>query len=492
MSEESSKLSRRDFLKAAALAPTTKWWEPREWLDGTPKIDLVRLHGIEVYGSRHPIASTAEWSALNDHWNNRFEDKVTFVSKQKGIKRPETDYDKKDLILNPNIRYLQLGVKKSLYDNFQQEAKETGVDYTLWQQYHVDVMNYMIANMDPPSKLRTKISRIIVLDDSFDDRLPNPQLMPDALPLDIDSYWNQYWDYRGDTNPQTGKLEKSGDLTQLKVKGQPVQIDLGLIHEWFHGLYFTKDEYSLDVTGRNKQNHMPQLEINGDGYDGRRTPWTAYSVKRIEQKNLRGSYLDLRNSATQAESQDGMLRAHPDKNTLLFLDKDGNPISGTITIERALESQFVIPTERYHKNWVPGDVKKVIDGKIDFPEEYFKPHRDNKTGSIYPTTNWFLTIEDGNHDKYFLQLTAMQFNMAGTAGIREAEFKVHFTQNPLSDEEIKRDPPPQTTQNLYIVSRNENFQIPRPHETYAKISVPGTNATCVYTWGDMYHPKIDV
>jgi len=173
---------------------------------------------IEIIGADKPISNQEDFLALERRLSEGFDLKVKQAAEAKGIKVPPTRAEKRELVMPVNERLLHVFVTKRVFDKFQEEKQSGSLGFIEWFQKHIDQMNSEVKGNPNSSNLRAVFKRVIIVDDSYDDRLKTKKELPPTL-IDVDGSWFTSFDYRGDIHPQTGKEDKSAYIRRKNDVG---------------------------------------------------------------------------------------------------------------------------------------------------------------------------------------------------------------------------------------------------------------------------------
>lgn len=430
------------------------------------------IDGIEVYGANQPVNSEAEFQKLNGYFNEQFNTTLNKLVSLRNLPPISDKWQQRELVLNSDERYLQVVVSKSVYDNFQ-KLKYENISLPEWLNVHIKVMNDFIENTKPASSLKIVLSRIIVVNDSFDGRLDVHQEVPDSA-SDIDGNWNIWSDLRGDVNPKNNQIEKSAFLRQTSVHGKNILIDYGMIHEWDHILLNWPDEYIQNVEGIP---HTPDFIIEGAGGTYSRTPWFGYDLIRNQQLKIRGYYTDPRAMGTlglkqhsdyeKNEAAISVWGEHPTNNLFNIKDAEGNPINGEVEI---LKNHNQGSGYYGTKNMTSYEKLHLNNGVLQVDEGWFEPERSGYDVT-YPT-NWILKIVSGEK-QYIIHIPTAVFNITKLSGIDNGVYTLQFEVNKITDST--------QTQVLSITPSVYPGEFDGKTTPYATMNVEGSSES--YSWG---------
>lgn len=463
---------------------------PRQWvmskvfreLSKVPNVNEKFLpdeevDGIEVYGRRSPLNTEEDVRELHDFFNRLFlfNARIGPDSIHGDVKAATNLWEMRERLLPEKERLLQVYVKRSLYEKFEKEKKDgTGVSFPTYLKAHMDILNEFHARVYPPTKLRGKISRIIVVDDSFDDRIEGRKLpyhyyiapyryhFYDA-PYDVDSLQTEWWDTRGDTAPD-GSFQKSSFIRNEKRKGKELFIDYGRVHKWEHELFNWPDEYIENVES---VPDAPKLLINHAGGTYARTPWFGYCLRRNEALKIRGYYTDPRaiGIAGQRSDSDNVLKIwgeHPERIQFYFEDEDGKPIKGKIQVSRVKTRDGVYRAEKWFEECAAATLE---NGVVMANQLWFEPMRSGYD-ETFPT-NWIFQVSTNDGRNYLLHFPVAAFNMTKLEGHNRANYKIRFYNGSLDLSNVKTQVLNMTPTNYPLYFQDESLK-------YASMDVDGT------------------
>lgn len=445
-SSEFSSMTRRDMLKktgaasAAAVLSGGILLDPQRLVtslvvNGSPTVPNMienflpneEVDGIEIYGTRNPLNTEEDVKKLHGFFNQRFLFAAYYTPEFNGRKdvKNQSIWEAREKMLPDKERFLQVYVKRSLYGKFEREKKDgTGLSFPSYLKAHMDTLNKFHEDADPPTQLRGKIGRILVVDDTFDDRLSIHKEIPGSIPNDMDAIWREWWDTRGDISPKNGEHEESSKIRIEKIKDKDVKVDYGRIHEWEHQLFNWPDEYVENV---DKRDFQPDFTVSYSGANFGRTPWFGYCLGRNEKLKIRGYYSDPRAigiAAQRADIKESALSIwgeRPKDITINFIDNNGKPINGVVSVSRVKTANG----NYYGKKWFEKcELIEDCNGTMEASDKWFEPMRGGYD-MTYPT-NWIFKINGRDGRRYLLHMPVAAFNMSKLAGKENANYTIKF------------------------------------------------------------------
>lgn len=443
----------------------------------------ANIHGIEIYGLNRAIKSPEELERLTWSYDNSIRWQIPQRAKEKGISIPKARYQEKALLLLEDRRYLQVAVAKSVYDKFQKESAATKIDLPTWFHLHIQEMNKMIKESSK-KPMQMILRRIIILDDSknseFKERYQT-YVPPYTHPLDIDCWWTQWDDLRGNINPHTNQREGgSSYCEEYKWGNTTLLLDYGLIHELFHGLCNLPDEYVQNVhwekdTKFPDDQKLPEMLLVGDNLGNglitnnyrRRNPWGGYALDRIRELKIRGYAEDPRSlgyslATADSETADGIWKQIPKDISLTFKDQYNHPFEGKIDI---------FTTDNidgpYYGRKLPHFLESISlkNGQLKMMSNWFGKQTE-KYWSV-DRLNWVFRIST-YMGVFFLHLPVAAFNMTKMAGLDKVEYQIKIHSD------------------LPNIDSDQIIEIARPQDSksevvaYASMEITGTNATMLW------------
>ena len=460
----------------------------------TPEYQCVNLDGIDIYGTNEAISSTTELQQLTDQINDQF-------LIDNGLK-PEpqlNEFEVRQKLLDESERYLQVIVKKALFDNFEsqnttKDGIEVKTDFINWIKDHMEIFNNFTSQGEPKTDLKAKIKRIIVVHDDFDDRFPSHQNVA-ITTLDTDAQWAFFWDVRGDVDPTTNESQALSFLRPTFVNGRIVTIDYGVIHEWTHMLYNLPDQYifNSEKFSYSPVDLIPPFLMSQGGMMYDRSPWFYYALKYIRDNNIRGYYTDERamgiiGQSSLKEDQTTVLdifKQHPKTNRFVIKDADDQLLEAQITV---LKSRNDRDGNYYNpKNFEPCYNGQVINGVFELDADIFASFGavDFAGRSVIQwPTNFVFEITTSKGDKAILHFPVVIFNIASLAGLDEASYSLQL---------LNTDATSSTNQQVMQMSEftPEQMNIHYPYEAvnipYAQLDID--NIPVSFHW-IMADPKI--
>jgi len=447
-----------------------------------PEIEII--DGIEVFCLKNKIRVKQDMVKITHGLDKGFEERLKLKARNEGKDIPKNNWDKRQELLDPNKRYLDVCVKRSVWDKFmKEEGENAGINLAAWLKLHIELLNQAIEKNPVKSNLRAELKRIIVFDDYYPEDPSNGHNFG-PYPLDIDARWQMWGDYRGDRDPKTGKQTKSaylGDyIVATKDKVINVKVDYALIHEWCHLLFNYMDEYTQEVA-----NHPNVLDFRinraGGGVDSVSsgsdfTPWFGADLKRTEKLRIRGYYTDPRGGGQigykeAPEVAHAVWSEHPETCRIKFVDSEGIPIKGAVSVSKVYtEGDYYA-----EKNFIVAQHAQLDDGTflVNSPR-WFTPNYRPEDVAIYPT-NWYLEITEGNQITYMLNIPAAMFNLSKIVGnIDNVTYTITMLSKPVPKGNIK-------TQWLDMGEESYRENTIHNRAPYAKTRIVGTNIDFIWS-----------
>lgn len=524
------KLSRRDFLKlalaaagAAVLAgcdtsspsslqpsehpePTpTATHPPKEYLQQVfPTKEFMRsqrIHDVEVFGlGNEPIVREDQISELYEYIDRRFDEQV----------RNEPDVEH----MKPEVRYLEVSVRRSAYESFEQRKAETGVDFIEWIKIHVDLLNTCLENAQPPCRMRAELRRIIVVDDTATASFWNEEaFLLDAKngaldwawlnrfkgnkPKDIDAFWATAHDYRtpdrmntswsyfhdGDgslvlvSRPAEGKERRyTYPAKQDALQGKDnVWIDMALLHEWSHYLIHCPDQYLFDAEGDLRPSRFLDFHfITGKSF---MDPYLSAYLSMYAEHNVRKGkdhFLFFRDYSDRPETISFAIQDFYGQTQQIAIHKEADP--------GASAADFYAQTYGTREEQDFGYKKKkklsltatqLADGPtITLADSLFDTEK--RAAHI-----WLIkaTVKGADGGEYVRELffPAALLQMSKFAGLNEAQFDIQFSYDNPDKKHLVLD--------VVHFSELEQFKAEKMknNETvYAQAVIPGTDVVAMW------------
>lgn len=465
----------------------------------TPEI----VHDVEVYGLNEKIQSLEQVNNLYLYFDRQFEEKLPESVKQKDR------FEQRDYLLNPNERYLEVVVRQSTYQSFLDRKAETGVDFAEWIKMHNDVLNRCMENAKPPSNLKVRLLRIVVVDDNFETN-------PSKYSKDIDATWFISKDYRVDQRKETiqgyfwsfyhdrdGNLifrwPPGGDKIERTYKYPPkndslagkdgVWLDIGIPHELSNYALNLIDEYLFKVYSVPPLFRFKKfIYETGAFHEPWISPYLAYLLIRNQEKEIRGFYTDPKSFAL-ANVKEFPFGEIPNK-VGLIIRVNGEEFNGRIsvhTVRLPFLTHITPPLYCYYppdyfKQYPRKDKTFSLEpdqesdkGNFDLDSNLFTLQKIKEDGTLAPPSNWILRIENSSLRRE-LHLPAAAFNMSKIAGKDQAHYEINFT---------GYDDPSKKTQILQLVDESDLDGYledckKRDDKPYAQMKVDGTNTWFVW------------
>jgi len=501
-------ITRRNFLKLSGVAFAS--WLLSGCMPGQQQADQENaslpvekflppelVHNVEVYGLNKKITSEEQIINLYDHINEQFATQ-NGIAISNNIAMPFKVEQRKKL-LNPNERYLEVVVRQSAYDSFLQRKDETQVDFVEWIQMHVDAMNMCFENAKPPSKMKSVLRRIVVVDDNLASSFWNesayrqgkaPALdvewrtkFSDKYPLDTDACWAIADDYRVDTRQETiqcclwsvrhqnGKTIfgwPPGAKDYKRVYEFPernnslsgkngVWLDFALIHEWSNYLTNLPDQYFFDIHDKNPSRFANFLVETGNSFQ---EPYLSPYLSMFLTENIRRK---SRSWSRFFQNEVYNLSERPTNNTIVFTDNTGEV--SNIKVHKVVAEVGYIG----RKTFLDLPNQEQSGNQIVLGNELFDDRVENGAHV------WLFRVGVNGAEKQ-LFFPAATFQMSKFAGVDNANYRVEFTgyDNQNKKNQIM-DMVDDTDLHQYLNDKNKNGD-----QLYAKMKVDGTNTWFVW------------
>lgn len=497
------KISRRNFLKlsglglAGYLAKKSGAMDFGKTLLGLETPQFLKpeiVHGTEVYGLGKEIGTIFDTILLYRDFDKKFNDRLdeTLLNKDRAEQR--------ESILERNKRYLEVIVKKSVYESFQKRQQETGCDFVEWIQTHVDLMNRMAENSKPFADISTHLLRVVVIGDDFrtdDNRSDILTLSPGGFSKDMDATWFIQEDYR--KKPPLGSSpdsfyaiyqDENGNQIIRRPKGydtdnkrewvfpnkndslkdkEDVWIDMGLIHEWLHVAWNLPDVYIMDV--HNSPFKQSEFFIdNGSQIEPLLSPYLSYLIKRANLRKQRGSKTGPEGLHIEKNYETFCLNELPSAVKISTTNKT-DPISGFVpTLRKPADetygyfgiyyagADFNSPTE------LAGNEGAVSIQDTDL--------RKREGDLVYPINTIF--VRTGQKELY---VPIAVFNMSKISGQDIVFYNIEFSDT--------QEDPNMKTQIMKLVDSSDLGKLTEElqsqgQKVYAKMKISGTTTWCVW------------
>ena len=354
--------------------------------------------------------------------------------------------EQREMILPRDTRYVEFVVTESVYNSFLRRKAETGVDYVEWVKLHIDLMNRMAENATPGSGMKTKIARVIVINDGFKTNpIPNTK--------DIDGSWFNDKDYRVNQDKETGQgyfwsfeHTASGGLSFSFPAGEwngykpkviypkkddsfetvrdGVWVDCGLTHELGHQAWNLPDEYILGFED-SVFSIRKFIYYSGSLHEPEMSPYLSSLLKLFVREGIRGYYTDPRGI--------GIARTLGEK----FFHYHMIPEKITLKSEGITEAIFYSNIYREPDYYLPKEfkevdrMKKMPSADLVIPRSVFEPQALEK-GEMYPLFSVIRIKRNNQWEELFLPVSI--FNMAKIAGIDNAICNLQFYDKSFSSD----------------------------------------------------------
>lgn len=492
--EHTSGVSRRDFLKLAAigvgagaavgigrgLGEIIKNSDllRKEPLALTPEI----IAGVEVYGLKEKITSVDTVDRFYSYLDDKSAESLDIRIGDKIKQRQE--------LLSPNERYLEVVVRRSAYDSFVLKKAETGVDFAEWIKIHVDVMNRCLKKADPPFEMKAVLRRILVIDDDMTKEFWDEDLyrqggaLGTALDLawvkkfypfsiDTDCVWAIADDYRDSGGGNFWEIRHENDKIIIGLPPEKVpfdqyfefpeekdflsgknnlRFDMGLIHEWSHYLLNLPDEYGQDVHDAS-QRFKSFTFGTGSFHEPEISSYLAHLMRENIDHKDRNIY-----------TQDSMWKwasskERPKKVEVTTQSEDRNFVNNSIEVRRVR----LVDSSYYGNKSVPENADQVSkENSLMFGNNLFR-----KNSNCWQVK----AINDKITKEVFLPIAA--FNMSKISGLESARYDLIFS---------GYDDVTKTKQEVKLVdeSKVDAFIQNEKDPYYAKMKVEGTDTWFVW------------
>lgn len=455
---ENRKFSKRDFLRATAItgAAVSFWLSPlRRFVfgssakaEGSALTSTEIVHDIEVYGLGQPISNQSEIDALYEYFNSLFSRKLSSLLENQAresdssdwkTKVPANRWEERDLVLDPNKRYLEVVVPRSIYEEFLANRDKNGVDFVEWIKLHVEVLNLMIEKAKPAVPLEVKLSRILVVEDSFREN-------PSGYDKNIDGSWLvnrnpfdpadwQYplapalskisWDEQGNIVIE-GKnffdwIKK--DYAFIAHKGffsssGHSLIYMPMIHEWGHIILNFPDEYIFNIISGPLR--FPRMYLD-TGYlnNPEISPYLGLILQKNHAERIRGYYTHPEGIGYMHFSEKFPYGFFPGRITLSFKEV-GFPTEGKISVWKGLGMCSYYEAVSFGDSPFQEETNRclLLDRECLSGRLYGKD-------IIYPTS-FYISLA-GRTRIFDVYLPSVAFNMSKLAGNEEANYVIEFS-----------------------------------------------------------------
>lgn len=439
--------SRRDFLKLSGAG--LLFGMAARYIN--PNIDIERgelpssvissesVHGVDVFGLQTKIENQDQLDNLGLEFDLDFERRLTREEKALGL------WEQRESILPRDSRLIEFVVTESAYQRFQDRKAETGVDYVEWIKLHIDLMNRAAKNAKPPTRMKSELSRVIVVSDKFKSN-------PMKYTKDIDAMWFNDADYRPDPKVEIDsgyfwsfKHDSSGQIVLSYPAGGDVRwkpqitlpkendsfesapdgvwLDCGLTHELSHQAWNLPDEYTFD--NLNAPFEFKNFAFfTGAFHEPKLSPYLSRLLNLFIREKVRGYYTDPRgignaNSMEQKYFHFGMI---PDQIKLHVAN-----------VENVSAYKSQVSSSDYYspKTFVEDDSTRVIaKDEIVVGKSLFSP-RETEKGKMFSQLTYF-KLKIGEKWKE-LCIPLAVFNMAKIEGINDMNCEIKFNEVDLTN-----------------------------------------------------------
>ena len=478
-------VSRRDFLKLSGLGIASLFMPSS--VEGNYDMStegLVISDGVtEVYDLSDTNFTQQDIDKLVDEFDNDFDKNLRWYDLSDSLWEQRERYMPKD------ERYMQVVVKKSVFDSYKFRRSETGVGFVEYMNLMIDSMNRELQTCTPPINLKNVLKRIVIVDDSF-------EINPVRYSKDIDAMWffdhdnrlpqsegmigqGSFWSVKekrddgvilcnpaGSTFGREVTLDGSSD--SLSSVSEGVWIDYGMVHEFKHQLWNIPDEYNFNFEGVNSIYKNFRFD-NGYFMEPTVSPYIAMLIRRNINLGVRGYYMDKRGIGTAKT----MLEKYSFFGEL--------PVSAKISISGAQftgisRSRAVIPD--YFDNKEHGisckkmeELREIKSGIFNLSGADFVPDIIDGEG-IYPVLFRVDTLRAGKPDELYIPLAV--FNMSVMSGVDNPNYVIEYTgvEPPLGF----------GSQVMKLVESNSLEDFESENLVYAKMKVDGTSCWAVWVF----------
>lgn len=477
--QENHPISRRDFMKvgAATALGLALSGGASEWLNAESKklLEPEIIRGTEVYGINERVNSLLDITALYKHFDEDFELKNGITIGDKTEQRKE--------LLNPKERYLEVVVRRSAYDSFQNNQLETNTDFVKWIQATLALSNTCMENAKPPSEMRGVLRRVIVVEDKILKNIWDEKAYRDKkgvaldwawrsrfaniFPIDTDESWAVADDYRKVKGVNLWKISQNQDeIIAQNVSDQVAEqifkfpakedtkelfngitIDMGLPHEWSHYLEKIIDEYSQDVQ-----------DVNNFAFTNYFFDTGSFEIPYFSAYL---SYLTKRNIDQKVRTLKATIEDRPKD---INISIESNLSSADVRME--IRRVRLLDDSIYGKKSVPTSPDKTNPGNtITLSDDLFKD------GS-----NAWLISRDYKDDKKSLLFPIACLNICKIAGLDKVDFKINFIEDASPKQTVQRMVPKDESEiNDFMNEIQKNNWTP-----YATMKIPGTRLTFIW------------
>lgn len=475
-------VSRRDFLKLSGLGIVSLLIpESVDKLVVQDQDAEVLLRGTDVYDLSELGYGQVEIDKVVDSFDEIFDANLPWYD------LPDSLWEQREKYMSKNERYMQVVVKKSVFESYKSRKSETGVDFVEYMNLMIDSMNRELQQYNPPIYLKNILKRIIIVDDAYDSN-------PVRYSKDIDAMWffdadnrqNQdngsvgqgsFWSVKeiigggvvlcnpaGSTYGREITLKGSGDSFDFVEEG--VWIDYGQVHEFKHQLWNIPDEYNFNFEGVNSVYKNFRFD-NGYFMEPSISPYIAMLIRRSVELGVRGYYMD----------DDGIGTARSMLEKYSFFGE--LPMSAKISVSGAQaigvsRSRAVIPD--YFDNKERGVLCKRMEKLRELKGDDFSlsamdfaPDILDGEG-IYPVLFRIDTVRAGLPDELYIPLAV--FNMSKMAGLDTPEYVIEYAgvEPPLGF----------GSQVMKLVESVNLEDFETENIVYAKMKVDGTSCWAVW------------
>lgn len=484
--ETTPRVSRRTFLTlvgaAAAIYAAKKLGVATTFAQAEGSSDRKQqkyspenIDGVDVYGLKESVSSVRDVAELYQQIDDTF---IKSNNIDTAISGPEDLLKLQKERLNPNERYLEVVVKRSAYNSFEQKKEETGVNFPEWVKTHVDVLNRCLDEAQPQVRMKAVLRRIVIVEDKISEEFLDKRTQ-DAFDIqwdrqfwppsvDTDASWAIADDYREkggsyfynirniDGKVVAEKYFSDGNVRNAyefqnkrdSLNGKDnVSFDMGLVHEWSHRLLNLPDEYSQGVSDSNRR--FKNFDFaTGSFMEPVFSPYLSYVLQENIRLKARNFY-DLSTKRNQT-----VFSEHPENVRIAasIEDVDFRKTSVEVRAVRLLEDSY------YGKKEIPEDFdQKSEKGPLDLSNDLFG----------IKTNCWSVRVESGEKSREVF-FPAAAFNMSKIAGLKSAEYNILFS---------GYDDPNKTKQEARLVDKKDvvGLHYNQQDPVYAEMKIPGTD-----------------
>lgn len=493
--KEPPSISRRAFLKvigaaaavyvAKRLGVTISSANNGEAVDEKGMFTSENVSGVDVYGLKERISSVEDVTQLSNQIDDEF---IRSNKSNTTISSAEDLLQLQKELLNPNERYLEVVIRRSAYDSFEQRREETGVNFPEWIKVHVDILNKCLDEAQPSVKMKTILRRIVVVEDECVENMWNEDAYRSGSGHALDQRWHsQFWppvdtdaswaisdDYRMgngayfyDAKNDNGKVviekylaggnikkryELPGEIGSIKGTNE-VKFDMGMIHEWSHRLLNLPDEYLQDVS-ESKQRFNDFVFSTGSLLEPVISPYLSCVLQEnieLKARNIKDPKLNRGNEVFSEHPENIRIAA-------CFNDINFGETSIGVTAVRLVENSYY-----GRKEVPPNSDQESKSGPIDLSSDFFN----------IKTNCWLVRVGNKNGMTSEVFFPAAAFNMSKIAGLKSAEYNIVFS---------GYDDTSKTKQEVKLINKDDMVRLHNNQQDpiYAEMEISGTDTYLVW------------